>query len=166
MAIFISQEVANGRKSSATGIDLEFDRDQIRYLVAVKSGPSWGNSSQYASLKVCFQAAVRVQRQAQSSLNIQPVLGICYGRTKRTDNGLYHKITGQQFWHFISNDPDLYIDIIEPIGHQAREHNENFLKRYAALNNRLIGEFTEKFCLPSGDIDWKKLVEFNSGNLS
>src|SRR5690606_30550111 len=33
-------------KSSAEGIDLEFDRDGQHYIIAVKSGPNWGNSGQ------------------------------------------------------------------------------------------------------------------------
>ena len=28
------------------GIDLEFDKDGVRYIVTIKSGPNWGNSSQ------------------------------------------------------------------------------------------------------------------------
>lgn len=165
LAIFISQQVANGRKSSAKGIDLEFERDTIRYLIAIKSGPKWGNSSQYQSLEANFKAAVKVQRQAQSGLHIQPVLGICYGSTQRVDNGLYVKITGQDFWYFVSGDKDLYIEILEPIAYHAREHNDRFLERQAALENRLTKEFTEQFCLADGQIDWAKVIGLNSGNL-
>jgi hypothetical protein len=82
LAIFISQITCQGRKSSAAGIDLEFDDADTRYLVAIKSGPNWGNSSQYQSLRTNFQRAVTVQKQARTSLKIQPVLGICYGKPK------------------------------------------------------------------------------------
>jgi hypothetical protein len=44
LAIFINEQVYGGRKSGITGIDLEFDKDDIRYIVAIKSGPNWGNS--------------------------------------------------------------------------------------------------------------------------
>ena len=46
LAIFINSKVYNGRKSGIPGIDLEFDKDKIRYIVTIKSGPNWGNSSQ------------------------------------------------------------------------------------------------------------------------
>jgi hypothetical protein len=46
LAIYINSEVYKGKKSGITGIDLEFDKDYIRYIVAIKSGPNWGNSSQ------------------------------------------------------------------------------------------------------------------------
>ena len=44
LAIFINQKVYNGWKSSAQGIDLEFNNDDKRYIVAIKSGPNWANS--------------------------------------------------------------------------------------------------------------------------
>ena len=40
LAIFICQRVYSGSKSSAEGIDLEFERNGIRYVVSIKSGPN------------------------------------------------------------------------------------------------------------------------------
>ena len=51
LAIFISGKVYNGRKSSAEGVDLEFDKDSVHYLVSIKSGPKWSNSSSMKKLK-------------------------------------------------------------------------------------------------------------------
>jgi hypothetical protein len=51
LAIYINGKVYNGKKSSAEGIDLEFDRDKKRYIVTIKSGPNWGNSRQIAGMK-------------------------------------------------------------------------------------------------------------------
>ena len=50
LAIFINEKVYAGKKSSAQGIDLEFDKEGKRYLVSIKSGPNWGNSSQIKKL--------------------------------------------------------------------------------------------------------------------
>ena len=49
-AIYINQKVYTGWKSGITGIDLEFDKENIRYIVNIKSGPNWGNSSQIAKM--------------------------------------------------------------------------------------------------------------------
>jgi hypothetical protein len=46
LAIFINENTYNGWKSSSQGIDLEFIKDNIRYIVTIKSGPNWGNSRQ------------------------------------------------------------------------------------------------------------------------
>ena len=71
---------------------------------------------------------------------------------------------GQNFWCLISDNKDLYTDIIEPIGHRAKEHNEAFLLEKSRVTNRFTKLFIDGFCDDTGAIDWVKLVEFNSGN--
>ncbi len=82
LAIYISSKTMGGHKSSATGIDLEFKNRGIVYIVSIKSGPNWGNSSQQLKQREDFNKAVTVLKQSRHSINIQPVLGICYGKTK------------------------------------------------------------------------------------
>ena len=95
---------------------------------------------------------------------MQPVLGICYGKTRTRYLRGYLKVVGQNFWYLISEDKDLYTDIIEPIGYRAKEHNDTFREGKARVTNRFTKKFIEGFCTDSGAIDWVKLVEFNSGN--
>ena len=60
LAIFVCEKVYGGTKSSAEGIDLEFEKDNIRYIVAIKSGPNWGNSRQIAAMKRDFNKAKKI----------------------------------------------------------------------------------------------------------
>jgi len=53
--------------------------------------------------------------------------------------------------------------LVEPIGHKAREKNEGFLVAYNKMLNKFIKEFSADFCSNSGEIDWEKLLEYNSG---
>jgi hypothetical protein len=165
LAIFINQKVYGGWKSGIKGIDLEFDKDQIRYIVAIKSGPNWGNSSQTAKMKSDFLTAQRTLRTSQSKLIIVAVNGCCYGRDNRPDKGDYFKYCGQEFWQFISGEESLFTDLIEPLGHKAKEKNDIFMDAYARMINKFTKEFANEFCSDSGLIDWKKLVEFNSGKI-
>jgi hypothetical protein len=73
-------------------------------------------------------------------------------------------MAGQNFWLFLSGNKDLYKEIIEPIGYQARKHNENYEEEKAVLVNKFTSEFSCEFCT-NGRIDWGKLVVFNSGNI-
>ena len=118
LAIFICSRVYGGQKSSAEGIDLEFEKDSIRYIVSIKSGPNWGNSSQVARLKDNFTKAKKILRTNTSSVNVVAVNGCCYGKDRKPD---YYKYCGQKFWEFISGNDNLFTDIIEPLGHQKRE---------------------------------------------
>ena len=162
LAILVCEQVFGGWKSGIRGIDLEFNRDNIRYIVNIKSGPNWGNSSQIAKMKDDFKRAQRTLRTSHSGLSSICVNGCCYGRDRHPDKGDYFKYCGQRFWEFISGEENLYIDIIEPIAYQAKEKNKEFLEKYAQLINKLTLEFAEKFCL-DGKINWQKLMEFNSG---
>jgi len=164
LAIFINTKVYGGWKSGIQGVDLEFDNGNLRHIVNVKSGPNWGNSSQIAKMKSDFKTAQRTLRTSNSKLNIICVNGCCYGRDSKPDKGDYYKYCGQKFWEFISDDSSLYTEIIEPLGHKARERNDEFNKSYAKIINRFTLAFSKDFCSSEGSIDWEKLVKFNSEN--
>lgn len=164
LAIFICGQVYDGRKSSAVGIDLEFEKDNIRYIVSIKSGPNWGNSSQIAKMLDNFRQAKRILGTSTSSTNVVAVNGCCYGKDRRPNKGDYFKFCGQEFWRFISGDGDLYTDIIEPLGHRAKEKNEQFSLEYAKVLNKFTGEFITEFCDANGGIRWEDIVRLNSGS--
>jgi len=161
LAIFINSKVYGGRKSGIQGIDLEFDKDDIRYIITIKSGPNWANGSQLAKMRLDFKTAQKTLRTSNSKLNIVAVNGCCYGRNSKPDKGDYFKFCGQKFWEFISGDADFYTKIIEPLGHNAKEKNDDFMQSYAQMINKFTIEFANKFC-NNGMIDWTKLVCFNS----
>jgi hypothetical protein len=162
LAIFINSKVYGGFKSGIKGIDLEFNNNNVRYIVNIKSGPNWGNSSQIGKMKIDFKNAKRTLRTSNSDLHVVAVNGCCYGKDYNPDKGDYLKYCGQKFWSFISNEPNLYIDIIEPLGFKAKEKNEEFMQSYAERINLFTLEFSQEFCNSRGAIDWEKLVKFNS----
>ena len=162
LAIFVCAKVFDGKKSAAEGIDLEFERDGKWYIVSIKSGPNWGNSSQIKRMIDNFKKAQRILRTSVKSMPIAAVNGCCYGKENQPDKGDYLKLCGQDFWELISGNDQLYIEIIEPLGHQAKQHNESFQKEYARLINLFTQDFLQEFCV-NGQIDWQKLVQFNSG---
>ena len=162
LAIFICSEVYGGQKSSAEGIDLEFETDGIRYIVSIKSGKNWGNSSQIAKMRDNFGKAKRILSTNTLSINVVAVNGCCYGKDQKPDKGDYLKLCGQQFWEFISGDENLYIDIIEPLGHQAKEKNEQLVEEYGKAINRFTFEFIQNFCDTNGNILWEEIVKFIS----
>jgi hypothetical protein len=164
LAQFICGRVFGGRKSSGTGMDLEFERDGIYYIVTIKSGPKWGNSRQLAKMRQDFLKAKRILGTNVSAKNIVAVNGCCYGQELPEDRGDYLKKCGQSFWSFISGDDQLYTTIIEPLGYKAKERNEEFQIEYGKVVTRFTSEFIRDFCNPEdGTILWTKLVEFNSG---
>ena len=163
LAIFVAGEVFGGQKSSALGIDLEFDRDGVHYLVSIKSGPNWGNSSQFRKMENDFRTAIRILHTSKSKLHVEAVNGCCYGRDNNPDKGTYRKLCGQAFWEFISGEPDLYLEIIEPLSVKAKEKNEEFARRYDCKLNLFVKEFLNEYSKDGGNVDWEKLLKMNSG---
>lgn len=161
LAIFVCDKVYGAKKSKLTGVDLEFEKDNCIYIVEIKTGWNWGNSSQIKQLRINFEKAKKTLR-AKTGKKIITVNGCCFGKDSKPDKSGYLKLCGQKFWELISGNTNLYIDIIEPIGHNAKSKNEEFLENYARIINKLTLEFSQKFC-EDGKIVWTKLVEYNSG---
>ena len=88
-------------------------------------------------------------------------MGCCYGRDNQPDKGEYLKLCGQKFWSFISDNDDLYTDIIEPLGHEAKKRNEASNSKREQMINKFTKQFTEDFCDKDGNILWEKMVRFN-----
>lgn len=166
LAIFINDSVFHGRKSGIPGIDLDFDKDGKRYIVAIKSGPNWGNEGQIKNLIAEFNTARKRFSTSGGIVNLICVNGCCYGRSRERyeykARGNYYKLCGQRFWELISGDANLYTNLITPLGHEAQERNEEFLEMYSNLTNRLTFEFMQEFCNADGSINWEKLVKYNS----
>lgn len=164
LAIFVCDKIFGAKKSKLTGIDLEFEKDNCIYIVEIKAGWNWGNASQIKQLKINFENAKK-QLQKTTKKQIIAVNGCCFGKNKKPEKQGYLKYCGQQFWELISGSENLYIEIIEPIGHKAKQKNEDFLNTYSQMINQLTLEFSQEFC-NNGIINWEKLIKFNSSKYS
>ncbi len=164
LAIYICGRVYGGKKSSRPSIDLEFERDNIFYIVSIKSGPNWGNADQIRKMRENFAEAIEDIRTNHPNIQVVAVNGCCYGQDANPDKGDYFKYCGQDFWEFVSGIWELYTQIIEPLGHKAKEKNEEFYEEYSKIVTNFTVEFANEFC-ENGKINWIKLVEFNSAHL-
>ncbi|TAN06750.1 MAG: cytosolic protein [Rhodanobacteraceae bacterium] len=166
LAIWINEGTFGRRKSGISGIDLEFERDGVRYIVAIKSGPNWANSQQLKRLRENFRQAARTLRTSGAKVPLQAVNGCCYGRDSHEDKGDHLKLCGQAFWAFVSGNEALYIDIVEPLGTDARRYNDEFEKAYGQVVNRMTRTVIADFLDAKAGIDWSRLLAFNSGRVS
>lgn len=164
VAIFVCERVYGGQKSTRPSLDLEFIKDGTLYIVSIKSGPNWGNADQIRKMRENFAEATTALQSLNPQVKITAINGCCYGQDANPDKGDYFKFCGQDFWEFISGVATLYTEIIEPLGHQAKEKNDAFAEEYGALITTFTVEFAGEFC-EAGKIDWAKLVAFNSAHV-
>ncbi|MDR2589882.1 MAG: hypothetical protein LBC71_02675 [Oscillospiraceae bacterium] len=160
LAIFVCRETYGGYKSGITGIDLEFEKGGIRWIVDIKSGSNH-NSSQLKKMEDNFKEAKKVIKQ-KTNIQVEAVRGCCYGKNSNNYNGIYYKYFGQDFWGFLSGDEGFYLRIIEPLGIKAKVKSDEFNIEYGKLINQLTIEFSKNYCLDDMSIDWKKIVNENS----
>lgn len=162
LAIFVAAQVYGGRKSTSEGVDIEMDKDGVHYIVSVKSGPNWSNSSSMNKLVQNFLKAKRIFATSGNKMPCEAVEGCCYGRGScRKDSHI--KLCGEAFWKFLSGSDTLYTDIVEPLGADARVQNEQYAKKYKQKITLFTKEFANEYCLSDGCIDWDKIVRMNSG---
>ena len=162
LAIFVASETYGGHKSTADGIDLEMDKDGFHYVISIKSGPKWCNSTSLRKQMEHFRKAKRVYHTSGNKVPCLAIEGCCYGR-EHSENDDRTKICGQEFWEFISGSKSLYTDIVEPLGTNAKEKNDAYQKEYDAMITKFIVEFAKKYCNRRGSINWEKILELNSG---
>ena len=119
-------------------------------------------------MKENFKVA-RVALQKEMDAEIIAVNGCIYGKDARPlkidaqdADRTYFKYAGQDFWHFLSGDDNLFRELIKPIDQEAREKDAAFKTAYTAKINELTADLSLNF-LRGGQIDWIKLVEFVSG---
>jgi len=177
-AIHISHNLYGGFKSAYKSVDLEFEQDGKYYIVGIKSSANWGNSDQVNQMRSNFKKAKAHLREAGMTREIVAVNGCMYGkdanplknmrRTKHEGkmidveieaDKVYQKLAGQDFWHFISGDDELYQDIIKPIDEQARTRSEAFKAVYTAKINEMTQAFVENYMTADNQIDWIKIID-------
>lgn len=157
IAIEICEAVFGGYKSPTTGIDLDFQREGIRYLVAIKSGPNWGNSSQKKRLQQDFRKAIIVVKQSSRNLNVQAVNGCCYGTDNR-EYGDYRKVCGKAFWELISGDDLLFYHLMLEINEvSANGYQQDIVK----VVNKIAEELKDGWSV-NGRLDWNNIIRINS----
>ena len=108
-----------------------------------------------------FRTAKKRLKTNSKIREIVAINGCCYGRDNNPEKTEYLKLCGQSFWEFISGNSELYLTIIEPLGHKAKEKNQEFYESYAQVINKFTNEFSKDFCTDN-KINWNKLVKFNS----
>lgn len=164
LAIAVAQKAKGGKKSSTKGIDLELEENGIRYLITIKSGPNWGNSSQIEKMIDNFRKAEKTLKTSGHVQQIEFINGCIYGKEKEPykQQG-YYKYCGHAFWHFISGSETLYLDLIEPLGMQSEQYNRQFKSEFEAKLNLLTQEFLQEFCTADGRVDWEKLLKDTCG---
>ena len=156
--------VSGGQKAVTEGVDITVDKNNTIYSIAVKSGTSVFNADSRKRQEQNFQSAQKRAQQAHKAF--LPVVGYGYGKkkVKAGNEKFYKELAGKDFWEWLTGDAEFYTKIIRMMGTRPDEYAKNFEVAYAKAENRMVREFTIKYCRDDGSIDWDMLRRFNSGD--
>lgn len=156
--------VSGGQKAVTEGVDITVDKNNTIYSIAVKSGTSVFNADSRKRQEQNFQSAQKRAQQARKAF--LPVVGYGYGRKKvrAGSEKFYQELAGKAFWEWLTGDAEFYTKIIEFMGDRPDEYAKQFEEAYARAENRMVREFTVKYCKEDGSINWETLIKFNSGD--
>ena len=158
---------SGGSKALAEGVDIMIEKKEENtiYAVAVKSGTSVFNADSKKRQEQNFAAAAKLAKQAKA--RYEAIIGYGYGKKKITGKGvpkMYQELAGQEFWAELTGEEDFYLKIIQFMGELPEQYVDDYQRSYNNAMNRLLKQFTTEFCKDTGEIDWDKLVQFNSGS--
>lgn len=161
----IARSICSGVTAVGVGLDVVVETPRSYTVIQVKSGPHWGNASQWKQLKRDFVDAEAVFLTKQLKKQFRALLGQCYGRrTGEPDTKRIYAIrSGQAFWEEITGDSDFYLKLIKLMKDYPVQHRVEFEKAWSQAVNRFELEFLQNFATPEGAINWDKIVQVSSG---
>ena len=163
IARFVANKIYGATKSDMKGLDFDLLKIRVRYILEIKSGPHWGNSSSHRDLNASFLSAKAIL----DPQDVVGILGICYGRTPHsadTTHPAYTELCGKEFWALISGDDAFYRSdiMLNAFILGAAEHNAALNTACADIINKLSETFSLTHCHADGSINFVSITEFIS----
>lgn len=154
------------RSAGVAGADFTRETRTTFEAIALKSGPNIFNSDQvkkqndrFDEMRRSLNATLRSKRK-----QFVPILGSCYGQRndQPTSKRQYYRLAGQAFWEHFVADGAFYSKLVRLMGNPPKAHRTAYGTAWNRAVSRFTREFVREFCTNRDQIDWGKLVIFNS----
>lgn len=162
----LARDLANGKTADGEGADVLVETPTKIAAYAVKSGTSVFNSSSKRDQEKSFLQMRN--RLYKTQKQFDPVVGYSYGRKGRPSKkaSRFREVAGQVFWEELTGDPDCYIKILQAMQDYPERHRIDFKNAWERAVNRFSMEFMSNFMSSDGSINWRELLEYNSGRVA
>lgn len=147
------------------GFDISIETPTEYKAIAVKSGTNIFNAQSGKQQNTELDA---LQGRIRKEMKVfHPIIGYGYGRKRQREaNPKILKLAGQAFWAEITGEEDFYQRISSALGDQPTLLAVEFDKAYAQARNRLERTFLADYVDDAGNIDWERLIAFNSARVA
>jgi hypothetical protein len=162
LAAFAAVRVHEGRPSEFSGVDLEFAKGKLLYLMSIFTTDAPIHSAYIAHRTERMRRAQNVLQLQNPKKNVIAIHGFCYGRPVPAASRDFLDLRGQVFWKFVSSDDDFYLDIDDLISSNFRAIRIAFQDTYVKVVVRLWQDFLDEY-ISDYTIDWQKILRAFSG---
>jgi len=153
-------ELRNVTVGAGAGQDIAIETARSYLAISVKSSKNIFNSQSAKGQGSEFQALQA--RLKKLNKIFRPIIGYGYGRKTERKASTVEKVAGQVFWEMLSGETDFYLRISAAMEPFAGEHGQTYKAAFATKHQQLLREFMLEYVMPSGVIEWAKVVAFNS----
>lgn len=159
----LARDLANGKTADGEGVDVLVETQTRISAYAVKSGTSVFNSSSRRDQEQSFLKMRN--RLFKTQKQFDAVVGYSYGRRSKASKKAvsFREVAGQSFWKELTGDSDCYVKILQAMQDYPDHHRLEFKQAWDRALNRFSMEFMLNFMSTDGSINWKALLEYNSG---
>lgn len=150
LAIAINAKKYGGYKAEEgkyVGIDLIFHKNEIKYMLSIKSGTKWGNADQKKAMKRNFAEARKLSIQEGWQGEVVFINGCIYGKSspkEKSDSNFpdsnYCLTAGKAFWELISGESEMSQIVLESVTVATKDYFLQNGKRYEATYNSKLKE--------------------------
>ena len=160
----LARDLANGKTADGEGVDVLVETATRIAAYAVKSGTAVFNSS---SRRDQEQSFLKMRsRLFKTQKQFDAVVGYSYGRKSKASKkaSSFREVAGQDFWKELTGDPDCYVKILEAMQDYPDRQRLEFKAAWERAVNRFSMEFMLNFMSSDGSINWRELLQYNSGS--
>lgn len=163
LAIFAARQAGGARQvtvGAGAGQDIAIETATEYLAISVKSGTNIFNSQSQKGQSAEFnQLQARLKKLGKM---FRPIVGYGYGRKAPAKASHEERIAGQAFWELLTGEADFYLRISRAMAAFAADHGAAYGQALERKHRALVKEFMLGFVTDAGDLDWERLVEFNS----
>ena len=148
--------VSSADDSATERIDFKLQLGDTLYMIVLSTAVAQDPKTSARMLRR-FQQSRKTHPRSSRGFDIVFVEGCCFGTGENKEQMGHSRLCGDTFWSLISHIPDLYSQVVEPIGHKLSNLNTMFRDEYMQVVNIHTSGVCRNYVTNDGGFGWDKL---------
>lgn len=159
----LAMEISKGVVSTGKGTDFSIETDSEIRVYSFKSGSNVQNASATEKQGQEFTETSQRLRKIKKRVDNVRIHGYGKSTSKVKTSKSFRQISGQAAWEELTGCPDFYTLMNDVISGESSKYGSIYSQEFTKKLSELINQFNLNFPPNGGNIDWRSLTQFNSG---